>query len=70
MDRHGKRMATSLDLLLARDGPEARELASPLVQAGRSGPIAADDYFFAFLPDRLFGMTASARKGRAERGGT
>jgi hypothetical protein len=27
--------------------------------------IAADDYFFAFLPDRLFGMTASGRKGRA-----
>jgi hypothetical protein len=27
--------------------------------------IAADDCFFAFLPDRLFGMTASGRKGRA-----
>jgi hypothetical protein len=27
--------------------------------------IAADDCFFGFLPDRLFGMTAPARKGRA-----
>jgi hypothetical protein len=33
-----------------------------------SHPIAADDYFFAFLPHLLFGMTAAARKGRAQRG--